>query len=73
MRFSPYDMHVERLAAARRSEAEEVRVVGKLLVPLLAAYVDGDGHTLPVGIIDLQGRVFASRHALLVHEAGCGI
>ena len=73
MRFSPYDMHVERLAASRRTQAEEVRVVGQLLLPLLSCDVDGYGHALAVGIVYLQRGVLIVNDALLVHQAGGSI
>ena len=73
MRFSPYDMHVERLAASRRTQAEEVGVVGQLFFSLFSCDVDGYGHTLAVGIVDLQRRVLIVHDALLVHQTGGGI
>src|SRR5574344_1038037 len=73
MRFSPYDMHVERLAAARRTKTKKVRVVGQLLLSLLSCDVDGYGHTLAVGIVDLQRGVLIVNDALLVHQAGGSI
>lgn len=42
MRFSPYDMHVEALAASARPDAEEVGVVGHLDLAFLAGDVDAD-------------------------------
>ena len=73
MRFSPYDMHVERLAAARRTQTKKVRVVGQLLLSLLSCDVDGYGHTLAVGIVYLQRGVLIMHDALLVHQTGGGI
>src|SRR5574344_2491582 len=73
MRFSPYDMHVERLAAARRTQTEEVGVVGQLLLSLLSCDVDGYGYTLAVCIVDLQRGVLIMHDAFLVHQAGGSI
>ena len=64
---------MERLAAARRTQTEEVRVVGQLLLSLLSCDVDGYGHTLAVGIVDLQRGVLIVNDALLVHQAGGSI
>ena len=61
---------MERLAAAGRTEAEEVRVVRDLLPALLSADVDGHRHALAVGVPDLQRGVLALDRPLLVHEAG---
>ena len=73
MRFSPYDMHVERLAAARWTQAEKVGIVGQLLLSLLSCDVNGYGHALAVGVVDLQWGVLIMHDALLVHQAGGGI
>ena len=61
---------MERLAAAGRTEAEEVRVVRDLLLSLLSADVDGHRHALAVGVPDLQRGVLTAHRPLLVHEAG---
>ena len=66
-------MHVERLAAARRTQTKKVRVVGQLLLSLLSCDVDGYGHTLAVGIVYLQRGVLIMHDALLVHQTGGGI
>ena len=63
-------MHVERLAAARRPEAEEIRIVGDLLPAFLSADVDGHGHALAVRVPDLQGSVLALLDPFLIHKAG---
>ena len=66
-------VHVERLAASRRAEHEEVGVVGNLVPALLAADVDSHGHALAVGVVYLQWRVLAVLDVLLVHETGGSI
>lgn len=40
MRFSPYDMHVERLAGTGRADTEEVGIVRHFLLAFLAGNVD---------------------------------
>ena len=64
---------MERLAASRRTQAEEVGVVGQLLLSFLSCNVDGYGHALTVGIVDLQRGVLIVNDALLVHQAGGSI
>ena len=61
---------MERLAAAGRSQREEVGVGRVLDVPLLAGDVYRHRHALAVGIVDLQGRPLRGLDMLLVHEAG---
>ena len=61
---------MEGLAAARRPEAEEVRVVRDLLLAFLPADIDGHRHSLAVRVPDLQRGVLALDSPLLVHEAG---
>ena len=73
MRFSPYDMHVERLAASRRPDTEEVGVVGHLDLALLARDVDADGQPLPVGVVRGQGRVLRFLQVFLEEEAQGGV
>lgn len=69
MRFSPYDMHVERLAAPRGTDAEEIGVVGHLDFTLLAGYVDAHGQTLTVGVVGSKGRVLAPFEVFLEEQA----
>ena len=52
MRFSPYDMHVERLAATTWTQTKEVGVVRNLVLAFLAADVNCNWNTLSVGIVD---------------------
>ena len=66
-------MHVERLAAARWTQAEEVGIVGQLLLSLFSCDIDGYGHSLAVGVVDFQRGVLIVHDALLVHQAGGGI
>ena len=73
MRFSPYDMHEEALAAAGRAEDEEVAVVGVFLLAFLARYIDGHRHALAVGVVAPQRSDVAPRLALLVHQAQGGL
>ena len=73
MRFSPYDMHMKRLIASRRPDAEEIGVVGHLHLALLAGDVDADGQSLPVGVICGQGRVLRFLQVLLEEEAQGGV
>ena len=73
MRFSPYDMHVETLSRARRTETEEVTVVGQLFLALFARDVYGDRHALTVGVIDFQWSVLTLGKFLFVHQTTCGI
>ena len=72
MRFSPYDMHVEGLAASAGPDAEEVGVVGHLHAAFLAGDVDAYGQALTVGVPRLEGRVLGEFKVLLEEEAkGC--
>ena len=72
MRFSPYDMHVEALSAARRPQAKEVRVVRQLVLSLFSGDVDGHRDTLTVGVVDFQRRILAVLDMFLIHQAhGC--
>ena len=69
--LSYYAVHMERLAASRRAEAEEVAVVCQFLFAFLARYINGDGDTLPVCIVHLQRGVFTFGQLFLVHQASC--
>ena len=69
MRFSPYDMHVEGLAASAWANAEEVGVVGHLHAAFLAGDVDTYGEALAVGVPRLEGCVLRMLEVLLEEEA----
>ena len=72
MRFSPYDMHVERLTATTWTQTEEVGVVRNLVLALLATDVYGNRNPLAVGIVNFQWGVLAVLYMLLIHHAsGC--
>ena len=73
MRFSPYDMHVEGLAATAWPDTEEIGVVGKLYGSFLSRDVYGHRQSLPVGIIGGQGRVLRMLQVLLVEETQGGV
>ena len=73
MRFSPYDMHVERLAAATWPQTEKITVVGQFLRALFSCDVDSPRHALPVRVIYLQRSFLAMQDAFLVHHTGCRI
>ena len=63
---------MERLAAARRPQAKEVRVVRQLVLSLLSGDVDGHRHALAVGVVDFQRRFLAVLDMFLIHQAhGC--
>ena len=73
MRFSPYDMHVERLAATTWTQTKEVGVVRNLVLAFLAADVNGNRNTLSVGIVDFQWGLLAMLYVLLIHETGSSV
>ena len=62
-------VHVEALAAARRTETEKVRVVRQLVFPLLSRDVDSHRHALAVCVIDFQRCLLAVLYVLLIHQA----
>src|SRR5574344_563804 len=70
MRFSPYDMHVERLTASTWTQTEEVGVVCNLVLAFLATDVNGNRNTLAVGIVYFQWGVLAVLYMFLIHQAG---
>ena len=70
MRFSPYDMHVERLTATTWTQTEEVGVVRNLVLALLATDVYGNRNPLAVGIVNFQWGVLAVLYMFLIHQAG---
>ena len=69
MRLAHHGVNIKTLAASRRTEYEEVAVVGQFILSLFSRYVDGYWHTLAVGVIDLEGCVFAMHYLFLVHQA----
>ena len=72
MELAHHAVHVERLAAARRPQAKEVRVVRQLVLSLLSGDVDGHRDTLTVGVVDFQRRFLAVLNMFLIHQAhGC--
>ena len=72
MELAHHAVHVERLAAARRPQAKEVRVVRQLVLSLLSGDVDGHRHALAVGVVDFQRRFLAVLDMFLIHQAhGC--
>lgn len=73
MRFSPYDMHVEALATATRSDAEEVGIVRHLHLALFSCDVNTDRQPLTVGIIGSQRSIFRTFQVFLEEEAQSGI
>ena len=58
MRFSPYDMHVETLATATRSNAEEVGIVRHLHLALFPRDVNTHRQSLAVGVVSSQWSIF---------------
>ena len=69
MRFSPYDMHVERLTASAWADAEEIGIVGHLHPAFLACDVDAYGQTLTVGVVGFQRSVLTVFQMFLEEEA----
>ena len=61
-------IHEEGLTAARRTQHEEIRVVGVFDLSLLTGDIHGKGNTLAVGIVTLQRRVLRLGLALLIHQ-----
>ena len=62
----------EGFATSRRTEDEEVAIVGNLVLAFLAADVDGHWHSLAVCIIDFERSVLMVLNMLLVHQtSGC--
>ena len=73
MGLAHHGIDIKTLAASRRTEYEEVAIVGQLILSFLPRYVDGYWHSLAVGVIDLEWRVFAMYYLFLVHQAGGSI
>ena len=69
MRFSPYDMHVETLATATRSDAEEVGIVRHLPFAFLAGNVNADRQSLTVGVVCGQRCILRLLQMLLEEKA----
>jgi len=67
--FANINVHVEGLAAAAGSDAEEVGVVSHLHAAFLAGDVDAYGQALTVGVPGLEGRVLGVFEVLLEEEA----
>ena len=67
--FGAFFLHVERLAAARRTDAEEIGVVGHLYLALLSGDVDTNRESLTVGIECGQRRVLRTLEVFLEEEA----
>lgn len=65
MRFSPYDMHVEALAAATGSDTEEISIVSVLVYSLLAGNVYRHRKSLPVCIVGFERRLLRMFQMLL--------
>ena len=70
MQLAHHAVHVERLAASTWSQTKEVGVVSQLVTSFLTSDVNGNRHTLAVGIVYLQRGVLAVLDAFLVHQAG---
>ena len=70
MGLAHHRVDIKALSASRRTEDEEVAVVGQFVLSLFSRYVDGNWHSLSVGVIDLEGRVLAMHNLFLVHQAG---
>lgn len=73
MRFSPYDMHVEALAAAAWPDAEKIGVVCHLDLALFPGDVDTYRQALSVGVKRSQRCVLGCLHVFLEEEAQGGI
>ena len=73
MGLAHHRVYIKTLAASRRTEYEEVAVVGQLILSLFSRYVNGYWHSLAVGVIDLKWSVLAMHNLFLVHQAGSGI
>ena len=73
MKLAHNAVHVERLAAAGRTQTEKITVVGQFLRALFSCDVDSHRHALPVRVIYLQRSFLAMQDAFLVHQTGCRI
>ena len=70
MGLAHHRIDIKALAASRRTEYEEVAVVGQLILSLFSRYVNGYWHSLAVGVIDLKWCVLAMHNLFFVHQAG---
>ena len=70
MGLAHHGVNIKALAASRRTENEEVAVVGQLILSLFSRYVNGYWHSLAVGVIDLKWGVLAMHNLFFVHQAG---
>lgn len=61
MRFSPYDMHVERFATSTWTQTKEIAVVRQFPLAFLTGNINSYRHSLTVCIIDLQRCVLTLR------------
>ena len=69
MRFSPYDMHVEALATATWSNAEEVGIVRHLHFALFSCDVNTYRQPLAIGVVSGQRSIFRTFQMFLEEEA----
>ena len=69
MQLAHDGIHVETLSAARRPQAEKIRVVGQLVLSLFSRDVDSYRNTLTVSIINFYRRFLTMLHPFLVHQA----
>ena len=72
MELANHAVHVERFSRSGGPEAEEVGVVGQLVLAFLAGYVNGHGHSLSVCVVDFQWSLLRMLDSFLIHHAdGC--
>ena len=73
MRFSPYDMHVEALATATWTDAEEVGIVRHFHFALFPRDVNTHRQPLAIGVVSGQRSIFRTFQVFLEEEAQSGI
>ncbi len=69
----PLPLHVETLATATRSDAEEVGIVRHLHLALFPRDVDTHRQPLAVGVVSSQRSIFRTFQVFLEEEAQSGI
>ena len=66
-------IHMEALATAGGTKAEEVTVRGHLLCPLLPGDINAPRNTNAIGVIDLERGYFIRLRFFFVLQAACDI